>query len=66
MPEDWKTQVLDFLKTQSPRVIIAIGAIGVLGFMQWFGKLTDTLAICITVTCCVALVTNYLIVKGKP
>lgn len=65
MPEDLKTQGLSFLKTQSPRVIIALITIGALVGMQWFGKLTDVLAICVTVAGSVALVTNYLIVKGK-
>ena len=65
MPEDLKSQGLSFLKTQSPRVIIALATIGALVGMAWFGKLTDILAICITVAGSVALVTNYLIVRKK-
>lgn len=66
MPENLKTQGLNFLKTQSPRVIIILATIGALVGMQWFGKLTDVLAICITVAGSVGLVTNYLIVRNKP
>ena len=64
--EDLKTQGLSFLKTQSPRVIIALVTIGALVGMAWFDKLTDVLAVCITVAGSFAQWMNYLAVKkGK-
>lgn len=63
MPDDMKTKALGFLSGQTPRVLIAIVTIGSLVGMAWFGKLTDVLAICISIVGCFALLMNYLIVR---
>lgn len=50
MPDDMKTQGLKLLASQTPRVLIAIITLACLVGMAWFGKLTDVLAGCLTIT----------------